>query len=360
MNIRDYLNTNMLATAIHQGYVRMQTFGPLAVYNYTPKAQYEHMWNDITRKCRGLIVDRNTGIVLARPFPKFFNWGEVDRDMLPCGEITVTEKMDGSLGILYEDRYTNKLRIATRGSFTSEQATHATEVLHSRYEDFRPYAGFTYLFEIIYPQNRIVVDYGSQDDLVLLEVLNTETGLSVLNTEINNWPGPVAEQYTFKCITDVIEVQRENAEGFVVMYPDGFRVKVKHDDYVRLHRLVTGVSTKTIWELLSLGKDVSEILEHVPDEFYRWVKSEVKDLQGQHQRISKASWTAFLNEFARADTYEWGSREHRKEFAGLIADSEFKGLHWAYYDDKPVESLIWKLIKPEYSKPFWNQTDEVA
>lgn len=362
MKIEEYLDSALLEQMLREGYVRKQTNGSLAIYNYTPKAQYERVWNDVTRKCRGLIVDEARGTVESRPFAKFFNWGEADREMLPGGPIRVTEKMDGSLGILYEDRSTNRLRIATRGSFLSDQARHATEVLHARYEDFRPYAGYTYLFEIIYPENRIVVNYGEMDDLVLLDVLNTETGISVLDTDINNWPGPVVEHHEFESLEQVVETQRENAEGFVVMFEkDQSRIKVKHDDYVRLHRLVTGVNAKTIWEFLSEGRDIEEILQQVPDEFYAWVKETADDLKRKFSRIKTTGWTSFLVSYMRANGENTpGSREHRKAFALEIKDSSLKSLYWCFYDDKPVDEVIWKMIQPQYSRPYWNVSEDVA
>lgn len=68
------------------------------------------------------------------------------------------------------------MAIATRGSFTSEQAGHATAVLHTCYPRFEPPEGLTVLFEIVYPGNRIIVDYCDTDDLVLLGAVDTATG----------------------------------------------------------------------------------------------------------------------------------------------------------------------------------------
>lgn len=55
-----------------------------------------------------------------------------------------------SLGILFN--YNNEWIISTRGSFESEQAIHATEILNTKYKDVIPNLNkeLTYLFEIIY------------------------------------------------------------------------------------------------------------------------------------------------------------------------------------------------------------------
>ena len=44
----------------------------LFIYNYSPKVQYEKLWNEVTLKTRGLILDAQMNFV-ARPFGKFFN-----------------------------------------------------------------------------------------------------------------------------------------------------------------------------------------------------------------------------------------------------------------------------------------------
>src|SRR3954469_17993310 len=159
----------LLADMVGGGYIRTQNHPslPLLIHNYTEKAQYENVWNAATLACRGLVVSRD-GRVLARPFAKFFNHGQPGAPELDLdGPVAVTDKADGSLGVLFPTP--DGWAVATRGSFDSEQARHATKVWRSRYAgSFQPPEGLTLLFEIIYPGNRIVLDYGDLDDLVLL------------------------------------------------------------------------------------------------------------------------------------------------------------------------------------------------
>jgi RNA ligase len=160
----DYINVNKHPTA------------DLYIYNYSQKAQYDRVWNETTLACRGLILDGNYQVI-ARPFQKFFNLGEFENQVVPNDFFEVFEKMDGSLGILYWIE--NKPHIATRGSFVSEQSKVATEMLYTQYAEVIPLLdkSKTYLFEIIYPENRIVLDYGNERKLVLLAIVDTETGI---------------------------------------------------------------------------------------------------------------------------------------------------------------------------------------
>lgn len=126
------MNKELLHEMINEKLVSVQKHpeADLFIYNYSPKVQYEKLWNEVTLKTRGLILDAKMNYV-ARPFEKFFNLEELQPNEIPQIPFDVYEKIDGSLGILYW--LNDKPFIATRGSFTSEQSQHATDVLYSRY-----------------------------------------------------------------------------------------------------------------------------------------------------------------------------------------------------------------------------------
>ena len=126
---------------------------PLTIWNYSDKVQYEGLWNETLLQCRGLVTD-DEGNVVALPFKKFFNLEE--NKHTPTSKFDVYDKMDGSLGILFN--YKGEWVFATRGSFTSDQSVKGLELL-SKYDYQKLHNGYTYLFEIIYGQNRIVVKY---------------------------------------------------------------------------------------------------------------------------------------------------------------------------------------------------------
>jgi RNA ligase len=142
--LTDVLDPAELASAVDNGHVRVQRHParPYEIYNYTEACQYAGAWTPVTLACRGLIVTGDT--VLARPWPKFFNHSEGHAPRLrPDAPVSVTDKADGSLGILFPDE--DGWAVATRGSFTSDQARHATAVLRTRYPAFVPPAGLTVL-----------------------------------------------------------------------------------------------------------------------------------------------------------------------------------------------------------------------
>jgi RNA ligase len=127
VNIRDLLSLVELQTMIDEGRIKKQVHPkiPISIYNYTAAAQYRNVWSQSERVCRGLIVEDHTGIVIARGPEKFFNYGQTGAPEVSLDtKVRVTYKEDGSLGIGWT--YDGHYGIATRGSFTSEQAVHAT------------------------------------------------------------------------------------------------------------------------------------------------------------------------------------------------------------------------------------------
>ena len=189
---------------------------------------------------------------------------------MPPTSFQVFDKLDGSLGILYW--LGGKPFIASRGSFSSEQSDKANELLHQKYVDVIPNLNpsYTYLFEIIYPENRVVVDYGNEEKLVLIGMVETKTGIELPLLDIGF---PLVKEYTnFSKIDELSQQQWENHEGFVIRFENGYRVKLKFEEYVRLHRILTQFSTVDIWECLSGETSLQILLENVPDEFLTGLK----------------------------------------------------------------------------------------
>ena len=153
-----------------QVYTKMK--GNLVLFNYLPQAQFNNNWTFLERVSRGLIIDKVSGEIVARPFDQFFNWMENNRQTNAPLK-TITEKMDGSLGILYRD---NGLKVATRGSFDGEQAQWATKFLNDNFDLSDLESHVTLLFEIIYPENKIVIDYGNTHALYLIGARNRFNG----------------------------------------------------------------------------------------------------------------------------------------------------------------------------------------
>ncbi len=370
----------------------------LTIWNYSPRVQYEKLWDDVTIQCRGLVTN-SKGDIVARPFKKFFNYEEHKPEDLPNETFEVYEKMDGSLGILFyyeyelsdEKRYniwfnnnyetgmerffdpnnlpdfdnpyyepTPKIKgewiMATRGSFTSSQAIRGKELL-DKYDFERLRKGYTYLFEIIYKENRIVCEY-DYEDIVLLGMIETKSGNEVnihnsnedirFQNMISNIGFRVVMLYkTWGEGYDLLKEEiSKDREGYVVCFKNGFRMKIKGEEYKRLHRILTNVSNRDIWEYLRVGKPLDEILDKVPDEFYDWVKSEESKFLEMYRITDTMCQLTFMNIIK--------PEMSRKESALKIKEQklDLQALLFRMLDNKDYSDLIWKNLYPKYSKPF--------
>ena len=330
---------------------------PLTIWNYTEKVQYEGLWDNITLMCRGLVTD-DKGNIVARPFKKFFNMEEGKHT--PTSDFEVYEKMDGSLGIFFY--YEGGWIMATRGSFTSDQAVKGYEMIF-KYDFASLHKDYTYLFEIVYKENRIVVDYDFED-VILLGMINTKTGYEVdlhddnqdlrLKNLVNNLDFKIVKKYDgVKDYNTLKSIIKDDQEGFVIRFSNGDRMKIKGEEYLRLHKIMTQVSTTSIWECLRNGDDMELLLKDVPDELYKKIKSYIGNLKYSFYQISE--YCGKLHDGFRYGKYNDKEVEPtKKEFAEFIQKNVTKkGLHsvlYSMWDKKDYNQIIWKLIRPEYEK----------
>jgi len=259
-----------LEKLIEEKYISVQVHeqdSSLKIYNYTAKTQFDNFWNETTMNCRGLIMRK--GMVVARGPKKIFN--ATDEQLVNLTGIY--EKSDGSLGIPYEHQ--GDLYIATRGAFHSDQAKEATTILHAQHDEYLivliadlMQQGRTPVFEIIYPENQIVVNYGDQREIVYIGSVNNETGLLDYETDreaFEELDCPVVKKY-FK-----LEKIPEGTEGFVVQLEDQTCLKIKSDWYLKIHRLL-GNRDYFGMVISSLLENNMQWIEDVPDEFYEEIK----------------------------------------------------------------------------------------
>jgi RNA ligase len=356
----DLMDPLELAAAIDDGLVRAKRHPelPLTIYNYAEKADYSRTWTPVTTQCRGLVVHDN-GDIVARPWPKFFNYGEREVGTWGGGNVPVevVDKLDGSLGILVQPRAADtsdvQPLIATRGSFTSDQAEHATRHYAERYaRRWNPAPWLTYLFEIVYPANRIVCDYGQLDDLILLGAVDTVTGEAFGPTDlfVDHWPGPRAEVLPEKTMTDVLKrTDRQGAEGVVVRITDGpdkgLMFKLKQADYVAAHRIVTGLNARTVWEAYGNGT-VEDLLASLPDEFHGWVQTQTNQLVSEVVRAERAA----RNEYRRITgdlLWKHSPDDYtRGDFAREAKHYSDPALLFALLDGKDIRPMIHKTLRP--------------
>lgn len=335
----------------------------IIILNYTNLTVYEKRWNKQTMSARGLILDitnisNNDIKILSKPFDKFFNLGESKEyeSNIDFSKIDfITDKMDGSLGISYF--FKGKIRFATRGSFSSEQAYEANKIWNEKYEKYHDIYEYinnpvTYLVEIIYPENRIVIDYEGKRCLTLLGGydLTNDEDLSYSFLEIIGYKlhMPVAEKLTIsiELMNLLKKFMTYQKEGWVIRFSNGKRLKIKGDNYMGAHRAIYGLSNRQkvkSW----LDDNMDKLIHSIPEECEKEVE-ELENLRDSLDAILNDKISKLSDMYAKA----LENSTNRKEFAIYISSNfkkEYLGILFeAYGKDEISKERVKEVIYKNY------------
>ena len=133
--------------------------------------------------------------------------------------------------------------------------------------------GVTYLAEAVGPENRIVVRYPGAA-LVLLAAYRadgTEMACPELSETASALGWRTAERHAYATFADLVTDARAlpaTSEGFVLRFADGLRLKVKGDEYRRIHALISRCTPLAMWEAMTAGDDMEAIRRDLPEEFW--------------------------------------------------------------------------------------------
>jgi RNA ligase len=219
--------------------------------------------------------------------------------------------------------------------------------------------------EIIYPENRIVVNYGVEKVTFLSAVLNgtykwnstddTElhwsTALMIFKSNGIHESDVVKTEQHFNFSDELYKSLKKknetNKEGFVLRFqPGNFRMKIKFEEYVRLHKIMTNLSTTAVWEVLSNGGNMDELLKDVPDEFYGKIKEYEDELKFMFNSLSN-DYSIHFRDIQNMMDKVGGDR---KNFANVTKQYKYPSLLFGMLDGKDVSPIIWKIVKPEFKK----------
>ena len=325
---------------VKKGLVKSQTYKDMTIYQYTEFTQFESLWNNCTLNARGIVFD-DDGVLVQRCIPKFFNHDEpdgikVEKLMLKEQIGVVQEKLDGSLIKITKDEK-HGLVITSKASFESDQAKMAKEIVDENNYSFRE--GWTYHFELIHPDNQIVLSYGDERKLVLLAIIDNRTGKDIdIYSDDLKFEKP--KLYNYETLLDVNTLNKDGLhEGVVVNY-GSYRLKYKTDEYIRLHRIVTEFSAKRVWEALSNGRRIDR--RNIPEEFIKWLDETEEELLAKYNEVfSKIDYAILETENMTNKEIALSDDETVKEVREYI---------FAIRSGKDFKEKIWKAIKPKGEK----------
>lgn len=231
----------------------------------------------VTQQARGVILDMEDDFkIVARPFDRFFNYGEPDAAPIDWSTAKVYEKEDGSLISLYH--YEGEWCVATKGepdaggTVGDSDTTFAElfwRVFYGAGYKLPPVGleGLTFMFELCTQENRVVVSHPTAR-VQLLAVRDNKTGGETSPEAFAHLYAPVllheleADPESLQELFPILDPLR--CEGFVVCDAGFRRLKIKHPGYLRLHRIKEGASPKAILDLVRTGED-AEFLTYFPE-----------------------------------------------------------------------------------------------
>lgn len=273
------------------GWLAKHETDSLVGFKYTLNTTYGLHWDNVTLQCRGIVFEKSTGNVVAHPFDKFFNYGEI---FTQEGELTelakqlsempdfqpdvteiflASEKIDGSLIICFH--YGNEWILKTGGHFYNEQSAWAKKWFDAHVNTERMYKDCTYCFEMVSKGDVHVIHY-DYTGLVLLAIFTTDTHAEFNRFVVEaqaTWMGieaaPVIEG--IKDLHDCVEKARKldlTHEGFVVRFDSGFRLKLKGDEYLDMFKRINSITYRSIREHFdyNTGKVDLEYVKSIPEE----------------------------------------------------------------------------------------------
>ena len=368
--MKDHKLLNDLWKEVEAGRVTSSTTNDLTLFKYTQETHIKDLWNDANRQARGIIF-RADGTIVARPFSKFFNLDErpeTEAKNLPWSEgVEVYEKLDGSCGTGYFIEGRGDWKLATPGSMESDQAIEGTRMLNEfiqvpadplvvpddwichlpdksvkRYDTEYLPKDCTPVFEIIYPDNRIVVDYRGERKLVLLSIFEhngEEWHPRRVDqmAELCGFPRPKRYDIDLRCDISF----EDNHEGYVCRFGNGFRVKVKSPTYLRIHRILNHMSPKGVIDLIR-GKEYGVTISQLPKEIAKNFDDIHAHVQGIHNRIVTRAYENLITM-----QNELSIKANRKEYAQWVTNNVLNsecGFVFALLDGKDIEEKVWRLV----------------
>ena len=338
----------------------------LIMFKYS---QIDSNFNEaLVRECRGLILDEDTLEPICVPFFKFGNYGESYCPEIDWKSCWVGEKLDGSL--IKMSRIGDDILWSTNGTIDAFKAPLADQIgcVAKSFGELAYFAvldnyckarnlsvsdcidsgcvdswlksivkpGFTYMFELTSPFNKVVVQW-RETRLNFLGVRNNETLQETYFSDhelrcIFNTP----KVFPLRSIDDCVKAANEldcNNEGFVVCDKNFNRVKIKSPTYVALHHMKNnGVLSYERGIEIVRGNELEEVVTYFPE-----FKDHLEKIKEKYDFLVshlEASWDGFSTSVT--------ALAPRKEAAIWITKNfDIPGVGFALLDGKVKSAKEW-------------------
>lgn len=325
----------------------------------------------LLREARGIKFDLKTKRIVSRPYHKFFNVNERDETQAHVIDWTqphvILEKLDGSMLTPYVSP-SGEIKWMTKRGVT-EVANNALDFFHKHphYEDFcrRMFnKNLTPIFEWCTRRQRIIVDYGPTDRMVLTAIRDNVSGDYFRYDDMvgiardNNLDYVRKLDFTVTNVNEFLQQTREieGEEGYIVRFDTGHMYKVKGEWYCRLHKT---------FDALRFEKDIIRlILEGQLDDLRPFLiptMLSAVDLFAHDIRVGLRSNALAIVDYAN----KYRGNTTKFDFVKLVqADAQMQPFNthvFRAFDrdlnvDEVFEQLVFNVLKKSYTQ---TQVDEI-
>lgn len=352
--------------------------GHYVLFNYRPEVEFKNLWNDVNIWCRGIVYDIHTKEIAAVPFRKFWNVGQKpetsEESLSALGKPVVMSKEDGSLGILFWNRYARNWQVCTRGSFTSDQAIWATAWIRAQIVLTTVFltVGETHLFEIVYPENKIVSNYGEFAGLIYLNTVvwndNDNSCYYSFGGERNQILRHIFDYchavkfYDFDSFSksrELLATFTKDQEGFVLLYPNGLMAKMKGAEYLRVHKIRSTLTIAAVAALIKATGNFQEALSQLPDEFWGDYLPVINSFEKSVRETGRKAYEVFYV------TETMGTRKEKAEYVNRNCTDDVRRCVFLLIDGKESAAfncaIDWHVKNGDFSfKSFLGNNSEVG
>lgn len=311
------------------------------IFNYDVGADF---YDPYVQEARGIIIDikEKNYPVVCLPFRKFGNYWEGYADKIDWNTATIQEKIDGSIMKLWYNHAgfwilsTNSCIHAEKAQVANHDMSYADlfeqAINFKNIEADKLNKDCTYIFELVSPLNKVVIDY----PVTKIYHIGTRNNLTGEEYTIDiGLPHPKEYSINYsleECINLVNHLYEQEGmkEGFVVVDANYNRIKVKTPEYLMAHRVKNnGASHKSMLEVVLVG-DIPEGIQKTLNTDVLYYQYKISEL---HDNIK------YLVDYAE-DIYKECDC-NRKELALRIKDMEFSEFAFAYlFKRQSIEELL--------------------
>ena len=284
----------------------------------------DDFWNledGFYKECRSVVINIKKDELVLVPFRKFRNLNESDETsyenisnrISKASCVEFANKLDGSMQSARF--YDGKVVMAGSQSLNKETSWRLADGYRLLNENegylrmLKDHRDQTFIFEYISQKDAHVVRYDTEG-LFLIGVRDVGTGEESSYKEVLRYAKeygiPTTEVFdkTLDQVMGELDSKKSfEAEGFVVNI-DGFKVKIKYNDYVYMHKVLSAIS--------SINLIIQNIAENRFDDFIAKIPTAYRD------RVMKVARIAYdyvaKTETEVEDAFEKAPKENRKAF----------------------------------------------